>query len=318
MRCLGLLTAVCLAMPALALAADEPEANPLPVRARASTDKAAIKIGERLTYTITIKAEGSMLPDVPDIPEELGEFTVLDVQHGTPVIGAKETTATVTCLLTSYEVGKQTIPATEIRYKTPDGKIGTIMSNDVPIEVESVLPPEEKMEDIRDIRSIVAFTATSDVLLLIGGLILVLVLLAVFVLILILRQRGEKENEEPTLMAHEIALRELEKLRASGLIAAGRIQEFYYGLSDITRHYIESRFSLRAPERTTEEFLAEMAVTSILLPPHKDLLQGFLTHCDMVKYAKRRPNTPEIEGAVSAATQFIQDTKRRPPGGKQA
>ena len=38
----------------------------------------------------------------------------------------------------------------------------------------------------------------------------------------------------------------------------GRIKEFYERISNILRHYIEHRFDLHAPERTTEEFLYEL------------------------------------------------------------
>ena len=45
---------------------------------------------------------------------------------------------------------------------------------------------------------------------------------------------------------------------------AGRIKEFYQRISDILRHYIENRFGLHAPERTTEEFLVELKPSEVL------------------------------------------------------
>lgn len=287
-------------------------ADPFPVKAKASADKAAIKVGERLTYTISIEAEGDMIPALPDLPEKLGEFAVLNVTREPPVLGPDgKTRAQVTCLLTSYEVGKQSIPATEVRYKLKDGRTGTVSTKDVPVEVESVLAPEEKMEDIRDIREILAFVATVDALTWIVGFILVVLVLLVGAT-LIARMRREKVPPPRILTAQERALVRLEELRASGLIAAGRVQEFFYRLSDIARLYIEERFRLRAPERTTEEFLIEMSGTDRLDPLHKSLLGDFLVRCDLVKFARHSPPRTEIEGAVAAVERFVVETRERP------
>ena len=64
-----------------------------------------------------------------------------------------------------------------------------------------------------------------------------------------------------------------------------------------------------APERTTEEFLAEMAHANALNNAHKSLIQEFLNHCDMVKYAKYGPSLLEIEETNSVARRLIDETK---------
>ncbi len=45
-------------------------------------------------------------------------------------------------------------------------------------------------------------------------------------------------------------------LAAEGLIERGQIQSFHYRISDIVRGYVERRFTVAAPEMTTEECLA--------------------------------------------------------------
>ena len=64
--------------------------------------------------------------------------------------------------------------------------------------------------------------------------------------------------------AHEIAYARLQSLIRQDLVKAGKVKEFYEAISDILRHYIEDRFELRAPERTTEEFLFEIRDTGVL------------------------------------------------------
>ena len=131
-------------------------------------------------------------------------------------------------------------------------------------------------------------------------------------IILFLYRRKQKEivSVPEPLPAHQIAYNELENLRALNLISEGRIKEYYYRLSNIVRHYIESRFKLMAPERTTEEFLAEMTVTDRLTGMHKELISNFLEHCDMVKFAAYGPDTREIENAFNSAINWLAKPKR--------
>ena len=67
------------------------------------------------------------------------------------------------------------------------------------------------------------------------------------------------------------------------LIAKGLVREYYYRITNILRHYIEDRFGLLAPERTTEEFLTEMAHTNQLDAAHKILIREFL---EALRYGK--------------------------------
>jgi hypothetical protein len=109
--------------------------------------------------------------------------------------------------------------------------------------------------------------------------------------------------------AHEIAYARLQALIKRDLIKQGRVKEFYETISDIIRHYIEDRFELRAPERTTEEFLAEIRDTSRLSDTHGRALSEFLTHCDLVKFARHSPTTEQIQRTFDLAKNFIEQTK---------
>jgi hypothetical protein len=80
-------------------------------------------------------------------------------------------------------------------------------------------------------------------------------------------------------------------------------------VSDVTRVYLEERFNLRAPDRTTEEFLAELREGSQLKEEHKALLENFLTKCDLVKFARDEPTEPELRGLLDAALRLIDETR---------
>ena len=72
---------------------------------------------------------------------------------------------------------------------------------------------------------------------------------------------------------------------------------------------LTSRFSLRAPERTTEEFLYELANTNVLPESDKESLAQFLQHCDLVKFAKHEPTTEQIQETFDLVKAFIEKTK---------
>ena len=92
------------------------------------------------------------------------------------------------------------------------------------------------------------------------------------------------------------------------MLGDGYLKLFYLRLSDIVRHYIEDRFGLRAPEQTTDEFLAALADAPQIRGDHQQLLRRFLRQADMVKFAKFMPGADETGGAVEAARRFIEQT----------
>jgi hypothetical protein len=85
-------------------------------------------------------------------------------------------------------------------------------------------------------------------------------------------------------------------------------------VSEITRTYLEERFGLRAPERTTEEFVQELTRSAALDSRHKQLLADFLSSCDLVKFAKFEPDRTELLGLHASASRLIEETApMRPP-----
>ncbi|NOZ21036.1 MAG: hypothetical protein GXP25_08095 [Planctomycetes bacterium] len=325
MRALCLILIASTTLAPLVWGDDDKSKDPFPVRAQAAADKTAIKIGERFTCTITIHANEGITTIIPEIPKDLGPFTVIDIKREAPVIDTNgETTAKVTCILTAYELGKLVIPATEVQYTLKDGAKGITTTKAIPIDVESVLSPGGKMTDIRDIRDIYDFSpsakeqpSVSSKLPLVLLILLLLLLAGLAVGLHFLRRRTAQAR---LLLPHEAALVDIERLRNSELIAKGKVKEFYYRLSLIARRYVESRFGLRAPDLTTEEFLQELADTDMLQTPEKGLLEDLLRQCDLAKFAKDRPDPSRSTAALDGVTQFVHLTKPALPveGGKAA
>jgi hypothetical protein len=129
------------------------------------------------------------------------------------------------------------------------------------------------------------------------------------------KRRARGIELPPPLPPHLIAYQALDRLLATDLLASGEVQPFYGALTDILRHYIEQRFGLRAPERTTEEFLVELqGITSgpMATTANRLLLRDFLSRCDLVKFAKETPGRIEAEGAVEVCRSFVRETEPEP------
>ena len=119
-------------------------------------------------------------------------------------------------------------------------------------------------------------------------------------------RRRRVETPEPVIVIppHIRARQRLEQ--ALTLISDPRL--FCIEVSDATRLYLEERFSLHAPERTTEEFLNELRRTDPLNTGQKLTLGEFLESCDLVKFARLEPTEIELRGLYSIAERLIDET----------
>jgi len=108
--------------------------------------------------------------------------------------------------------------------------------------------------------------------------------------------------------AEEDALAELARLFA--LIDEERSRPYALESSAIIRRYIERRFDLAAPLRSTEEFLAEARHAPQLNADFQKLLADFLGCCDVLKFARTVADRSELTQLHEAATHFVTETAR--------
>ncbi|MBN1871679.1 MAG: hypothetical protein JW800_03805 [Candidatus Omnitrophica bacterium] len=164
-------------------------------------------------------------------------------------------------------------------------------------------------DEIRDIKGPAYFPADYRWFV---ALMAVLLLVASFSLVkfVIERRRSRKVSRLGRRLPHEIAYEALEKLRSENLQSRGLSKEYYIRLSDIVRRYIESRFDIKAPEMTTEEFLFTLKQSEILTGAHKNILKDFLTFCDIVKFARYGPTKGEVDSSYDIAKKFVDETRQ--------
>ncbi|MGH9867146.1 MAG: hypothetical protein ACREAA_03140 [Candidatus Polarisedimenticolia bacterium] len=110
---------------------------------------------------------------------------------------------------------------------------------------------------------------------------------------------------EPVESPYDRAQRELARLLASRLLAEGRIKEFHVRLSEIVKAFLGRHLGFDAVDRTTEEVLRDLAAAGVR-GEVREPTHAFLEACDLVKFAKHRPEGREIDETVARARLLIE------------
>ncbi len=279
------------------------------VNVNANVDKARATIGDKINYKITVDFSENIEVFFPETKDKVGGLAVKDFAVSDIEKENGRTTREHRYVLETYKTGSYIIPAFDIKYKEKlKSEVEAAKTPEIFVEVVTTLDADAS--DVRDIKPPVALHKNYYRLYIIIGIAIgVLILAAVIAHFIYHRKHREIESIPEPLSAHQIAYNDLESLRSLDLISKGQIKEYYYRLSNIVRQYIENRFNLMAPERTTEEFLAEMMVTDRLTGDHKELVGDFLEHCDMVKFAAYGPDSREIENSFNSAKKLVDETR---------
>ena len=305
-----ILAALWLLVVAPAFAAASAPTSDAPVTVHAGADRKQITIGDPFRYTVEVSAAPDTEVVIPVLSGALGEFTISDFGE-LPV--RKDNGRVLTArwyTLTSFVTGDHLIPAPKVQYRTPGEGLRDAEGNEVLIGVTSLLAQEPQATDIRDIKPPeevpfdwrpygVAAAAVAAMGALGWGFFYLL-------------NRPRRQYVVPPRPPHEVAWAALRQLRAQHFIDQGKFEEFFIQLSGIVRRYLEDRFHVRAPEMTTEEFLAAAASDGRLIAAHRRLLAEFLAEADLVKFARHFPTLKDSDAAFEAARRFVEETQPRP------
>jgi hypothetical protein len=162
------------------------------------------------------------------------------------------------------------------------------------------------LQDIHDIRPPFHISQAWLWFLGIGGW-LVLMLLAS-----LLWSWRRRKAQALRLSAHELALARLREAQA--LMRPEQARAFSLAVSGVIRAYIEQRFDIQAAHRTTPEFLRDCVTEAGgLLAPHRQILELFLTDCDLAKFAGWILSVPEMDDMLASAVNFVIESAQTPP-----
>ena len=111
----------------------------------------------------------------------------------------------------------------------------------------------------------------------------------------------------PKLPAHQVALKEMERIREEKSWQRDDVKQYYTELTDTLRTYMEERFGFNAMEMTSDEIIAQLNEQ-----PDKEWigeLRTLFQMSDLVKFAKYKPLINENDMNLITAIDFVNKTK---------
>lgn len=118
-----------------------------------------------------------------------------------------------------------------------------------------------------------------------------------------------KVKVEPKLPPHQVAMKEIERIKQEKVWQKGQPKEYYTELTDALRTYIKERFGFNALEMTSTEIIDKLLETNDK-EALADLRELFQT-ADLVKFAKHNPLMNENDANLLNAIDFINETKEK-------
>jgi hypothetical protein len=103
------------------------------------------------------------------------------------------------------------------------------------------------------------------------------------------------------------AMRELDALRRSDLLAEARLDEWFDRVDHCTRRYLGERYGFDGLESTSEEIRTYLKRVRPVVP-ELERIDAFLTDTDFIKYAEVDPTGDDCDKAIEAAERIVRVT----------
>jgi hypothetical protein len=283
------------------------------VTARLQAHEGAVHVGDAVTVVVTAISRKNVPVNLPGALD-LGAFTVLDHKEGEQDLGDGRVRHDFSLTVAAYEPGEREIPAIEVTYLGSRGDVRTARTAPLPIKVTSLIANEPEPA-LKDAATPVTVMEENLLLVYLGAAVLAAALgaLVTFLVVRRLRARVLLRPGPPPRPAHEIALERLDRLGQYGFLEDADNRPFYFAVSEIIREYLGNRFAFDSLELTTDELVVELKrAASKDLGIFEGELTGWLSACDLVKFAKISPTASEARGALETAIRIVTSTRPRP------
>jgi hypothetical protein len=284
------------------------DAAPHRLERKVSPDK--VKLGEPFTYEIVLRHGPERRYELKSAGD-LGDFELLG-QTRARADAATEATTTFRLTLALFALGPKTTPT--FTFDVTDGeRRATHAVEGGPVEGITSLPEGADAEgaELLDLKppEDVPVPSYKWVYLALGLLAAAGLVYALVRLARRLRDRPVPAGPPPSLEERTLAL--LEALRAEGLPAQGRAQEFYFRLSEILRGYLGERYRFDALECTSAELMASLRRLHTPNLPY-DAVAAFALESDLVKFAKAVASEEQCKKALEFSYDLVHRTTPAP------
>lgn len=282
------------------------QAGPSPLFISLMLRKLKCKTGENLDISVSWEWKDGVKISRPMYPQPWGDWVLISSQEGKAIQKEKGSWQRIDKLkIMTFMDGKVEIPALAANFQVPGKPPVEYRSAVVTIEVEPKVNKKGELEaSLHDIKNPIWMVSFWHIL---------LALLVAAVLLVGIAWYSKKagllggaKNLEPIRPPEDVARERLKSLKESDLLAQGNFKAYYIELTDILRHYLEGRYSISAPDRTTAELMKELK----RILERKDILtlRDLLERSDMIKFAKGSPDSKEIEIDWNVVKEFVEQT----------
>ncbi len=276
-------------------------------------DSTAIYFADPLRVRYQVEALTGTAVTLPTVTETLGPFRVVERQASGPVSTADDMVLRRReFVLEANEAGTLFVPSLTFIFEGEEGGPSQILTEPISVLVTAIVPDSADLTEPRDIaqplRAEFVPPSTDPSY----GWVWWALAVALFIasLTVVLRRmlwRARPLGEDDRFTSHHIAQTALDRLRRRNLLEQDQFDAFYVILSGILRWYLEHRFEMKAPYRTTEETAAQ-ARSNAPVSDHANWLVAVLRQSDAVKFARRQPTRDEATEMLEAIDRFVADT----------
>lgn len=287
------------------------EANPVTVKVEVEPESFTVGDPVHITLTFTY-AEGTEV-GVPTPGEAWGGLQMSGVEIGEPLPSETGSQVRKDHLTgAAFAPGSVEIPPLAIPYQSAEGVPGEVLTPPINLVIESILaaPEEAEISDLKDPHSLPRLlwpwiVAAVALLAAAGGL-------AYY-----LGWRRKRQlrslmaaSAEAALPPYEWALRELDRLARSDLLAKRQWLDYHVLLVEVLKEYLNRRYDIQTLELTTSELIFSMRAARLGSGLVSDV-RGVLEACDIVKFARHEAARTEAEETLERTRAFVEAT--RPP-----
>ena len=285
-----------------------------------AADRNELTVGDVATLTLTVTHPAGHRVMQPRLDRRWGEFEVRAVSRPTTSsVGGDLESTTQTIDVTLFAPGSFDTPELPVTVRDDLGNVSSHAAAPVTFTVVSVLSGDDR--ELRDIKPQAKLPLNPLSRLFESGppvwmWIVLAVALALAAAGWILYWRSQARRRLATAIdprtPYEIAMDELARIDALGLLDRGRFKEHYTLVSEVLRGYVEQAFHVPALDLTTEE-LREAIAASGLDPSQAGRMLETLAGSDLVKFARLRPETSDAKGLTTEVRDVVDATRPAVP-----
>jgi len=277
-----------------------------PVQLGVTVEPAPARLSDEPKLTVRLEYEPGVEVRKPRFGQSLGDFVIRDFREPLPRVDQGRQVIEQIYTLEPTRSGKLAVFPIAVTFvdkrPTGDGREHKLETEGLTVEIASVVATEApSLAQLRPAAAPVELPAERS-----AAVWWVVAALAVLVALIVAWRvvRRRRVAQERALSPRELAERELARLIEADW-ARRDVKQFYVELTGLVRRYIERTNGVRAPEQTTQEFLAEIARRRDFPGEEAQRLRDFLESADLVKFAAHEPRESDTEESLRRARRFV-------------